>query len=76
MAEPARALDAPFTLQHLTPRIGTEVHGIDLGAENDAATIAALAALLVERKVLFLREQHISMEAHVAFAARFGELEA
>lgn len=75
MAQPAPELDAAFTLNHLTPSIGTEVLDIDLAADLDDATIAALADLLVERKVIFFREQHISMEAHVAFAARFGELE-
>lgn len=75
MAEPAAELESSFTQLHLTPCIGTEVHGIDLGADQDDDTIAALTELLVERKVLFFREQHISMEAHIAFAARFGELE-
>lgn len=75
MSEPATDLDTGFTMQHLTPCIGTEVHGIDLAAAHAAETIDALADLLVERKVLFFRDQHISMDAHIAFAARFGELE-
>ncbi|MGD8417266.1 MAG: TauD/TfdA family dioxygenase, partial [Pseudomonadales bacterium] len=73
MAEAAR--DLALELNHLTPCIGTEVLGIDLGTEQSQETIDWLTDLLVERKVLFFREQHISVEAHVAFAARFGELE-
>lgn len=74
MAEAVREL-AEYRLNHLTPCIGTEVLGIDLAAEFDQATIDWLSALLVERKVLFFREQHISVDEHVAFARRFGELE-
>lgn len=75
MAEPARETETDFTLLHLTPCIGTEVLGIDLSVNLDEGTIAMLSDLLVERKVLFFRDQHISMDAHIAFAARFGELE-
>ena len=64
-----------YELHHLTPVIGTEVLGIDLAAELDDATIHWLSDLLVQRKVLFFREQHISQEAHIAFARRFGQLE-
>lgn len=80
MAEPVsksltQTKDAPFELAHLTPAIGTQINGIDLAADHDAATIEYLTQLLVERKVLFFREQSISQVAHIAFAARFGELE-
>ncbi len=78
MAEPASPVateDAPFELAHLTPNIGTEVHGIDLSSDLDQTVIEYLSRLLVERKVIFFREQHITMQEHVAFAARFGELE-
>ena len=64
-----------FTLHHLSPIIGTEVHGIDIGADLQDETITFLSDLLVQRKVLFFREQNISMDAHIAFARRFGELE-
>lgn len=75
MAEIATQQDTPFELHHLTPCIGTEVHGIDLAAVHDQSTIDWLTDLLVERKVLFFRDQDISMASHVAFARRFGELE-
>jgi len=67
--------DSPFELLHLSPCIGTEVLGIDLGSPVSDATIDWLSQLLVERKVIFFRDQDISHEQHIAFAQRFGELE-
>ena len=64
-----------FQLYHLSPCIGTEVHGIDLGATHDESVFAWLSALLVERKVLFFRDQAISIPQHITFARGFGELE-
>ena len=74
MAEARQMTHDAFQLHHLSPVIGTEVHGIDLENVSDG-DIAWLSDLLVERKVLFFRDQHISVEAHIAFARRFGELE-
>ena len=42
-----------FALHHLSPIIGTEVHGIDIGAEISEEVITFLSDLLVQRKVLF-----------------------
>lgn len=53
---------------------GAEVSGVDL-ADVDAPTFDELERALLEYKVLFFRDQDISSEQHVAFAARFGELE-
>ena len=64
-----------YELFHLSPCIGTEVLGIDLASRLSDETIQWLMDLLVERKVLFFRDQPISIEQHIAFAARFGELE-
>lgn len=74
MAEARAPQHAEFRLHHLSPVIGTEVLGIDLTSVSDE-TIGWLSDLLVERKVLFFRDQPISSEAHIAFARRFGELE-
>ncbi|MEM7017770.1 MAG: TauD/TfdA family dioxygenase [Pseudomonadota bacterium] len=63
-----------FKLHHLSPVIGTEVLDINL-ADVDSDTIDWLNRLLVERKVIFFREQHISVEEHINFARRFGGLE-
>ena len=69
------AQSSPFDLQHLSPCIGTEVLGIDLREDQPQSIIDHLSQLLVERKVLFFREQALSREQHIAFSRRFGELE-
>ena len=74
MAEAIAFQQAGIRLNHLSPVIGTEVLGIDL-AQADEEITPWLSDLLVERKVLFFRDQHISIESHIAFASRFGELE-
>ncbi|MFI4933553.1 MAG: TauD/TfdA dioxygenase family protein [Caulobacterales bacterium] len=72
----AQALElAPFTLAPLTPTIGAEIGGIDIGQPLDTATIAALRAALLEWKVIFFREQDITVEQHLAFGRQFGVLE-
>src|SRR5262249_61658635 len=55
--------------------IGAEVRGIDLSAPLDDETSAEVRHALLEWKVLFFRDQHITSEQQLAFARRFGELE-
>jgi taurine dioxygenase len=74
LTESAVLHESPFPLLHLSPAIGTEVHGINL-ANVDDEIIAWLSDLLVERKVLFFRDQVISVAQHVSFAKKFGDLE-
>lgn len=63
-------------VERLTCTIGAELHGVDLGgAAHDPALFAAIKALLLEHKVLFLRDQDITRAEHVAFARQFGDLE-
>lgn len=59
----------------LTPSIGAEISGIDLGEEQDEAVIAEIRAALLAYKVIFFRDQFITPEQHIAFARRFGPLE-
>jgi taurine dioxygenase len=63
-------------IEPLTCAIGAELHGLKLAdAVGDDALFQQIRALLVEHKVLFLRDQDLSRAEHVAFARRFGELE-
>jgi taurine dioxygenase len=63
-------------VEKLTCSIGAELSGVNLRtAAQDAALFAEIKALLLEHKVLFLRDQDITRGEHVAFARRFGELE-
>lgn len=60
----------------LTCAIGAEIQGVNLGdATRSDNLFQELRALLLQHKVLFLREQNITRTEHVAFARRFGELE-
>lgn len=60
----------------LTCTIGAELFDVDLGdVARDDALFAELHALLLEHKVLFLRDQDISRADHVALAQRLGSLE-
>ena len=70
----------PFTtrlrVEPLTCAIGAEISGVNLAtAALDDGLFAEVRALLLQHKVLFLRDQDISRAEHVAFARRFGELE-
>jgi taurine dioxygenase len=60
----------------LTCNIGAEISGVNLGAAaHDSTLFGEIKALLLEHKVLFLRDQDFTRAEHVAFAKRFGELE-
>lgn len=61
-------------VQQISAALGAEVRGLKLG-EVDAARAQQLEALLAEHQVLFFPEQHPSVEAHINFGRRFGELE-
>jgi taurine dioxygenase len=60
----------------LTCAIGAELSNVNLGdASRDPELVAEIRALLLQHKVLFLRDQDITRAEHVAFARHFGELE-
>ncbi len=77
MSEAIALPESPFgyDLYHLSPVIGTEVLGIDLREPLPDDVIHWLYNLLVDRKVIFFRDQDISQQQHIEFARRFGELE-
>ncbi|GGO84253.1 taurine dioxygenase [Marinobacterium nitratireducens] len=63
-------------VEPLTCAIGAELVDVNLAAAvTDNGLFDEIRALLLEHKVLFLRDQTISRAEHVAFARRFGELE-
>ena len=63
-------------IEPLTCAIGAELFGVNLGeAARDDTLFAEIKAALLQHKVLFLRDQHITRAEHVAFARKFGELE-
>ncbi|MGF6882721.1 taurine dioxygenase [Nocardia sp. GAS34] len=71
-----RAVDAALEARPLTCHIGAELIDVDLAAvAHSDELFADLRALLLEYKVLFVRDQDISRADHVALARRFGPLE-
>lgn len=63
-------------VEPLTFTIGAELGGVSLSeAARDAGLFAEMKALLLQHRVLFLRDQDITRADHVAFARRFGQLE-
>ena len=72
----AEATALGFEFEHLGITLGTVIHGIDLNAELDARTVAFVRNTLLERKVIFFRDQHLDQSTQVAFGRRFGELDA
>jgi len=65
---------AELDVRPLSAHIGAEIAGVNLAQPLEARTIAAIRAALLKHRVIFFREQFLSHEQHVAFAAQFGEL--
>jgi taurine dioxygenase len=59
-------------IRPLTSCIGAEVGGVDLGAELDDGTVAALRQGLLDHLVLFFRDQDISPGQQLRFAEKFA----
>jgi taurine dioxygenase len=66
--------DSALEVESVTSGIGAEIRGVDLRDELDESTVAAIRQALLAHLVLFFRNQELSPEEHLAFAARFGEL--
>ena len=66
---------ARLDIRPMTPTIGAEIRGLDLRQALGDAAIAALRRALLDRKVVFLRDQSITTEQHLAFGRAFGALE-
>ena len=56
----------------LSPALGAEVRGVDMGKPVDAATFAELHEAWMQHLVIVLPRQHITDEQHVAFTRSFG----
>jgi len=64
-----------FSVTPLSPTIGAVLGDIDLRAAIDDETMAELRRALLEWKVIFFRDQHLTGPQHRDFASRWGELE-
>lgn len=72
IAEPVQSVQ--LNARKLSRFIGSEVYDINLKESLDASTVAAIRALLLERGVLFFRDQYLTDEEQIAFTRYFGEV--
>ena len=63
-----------FQMVPLAEHCGTEFKGVDLTRLNEE-TLAAMKAALADRGVIFIRDQQLSPEDHIAFARRWGDID-
>jgi taurine dioxygenase len=64
-----------FEAAQVGATIGAELSGLDLREDLSGDVIGEIRQALLDYKVLFFRDQHLTAHQHVAFARRFGELE-
>ena len=65
---------ASIQVDSLTPHIGAQVSGVNLGKELSNEQFSELYQAWLDWKVLVFRDQHLDAEQHKAFARRFGTL--
>jgi taurine dioxygenase len=63
-----------FQVRPLTPTIGAVIEGADLARPLDEESLAEIRQALLDRKVIFFEDQHLTPVQHRDFAARFGAL--
>ena len=61
-------------IKPLTPHIGVEITGVDLGSPLDNQTMSAIHQSFLDWMVLVFRDQQLDREQHKAFGRRFGRL--
>jgi len=72
----SRADDLGVAFEHLGVTLGTVFHNIDLKDSPSDEMTAFIRDTLLERKVVFFRDQNLTEEEQVAFGRRFGDLDA
>ena len=58
----------------LSGALGAEIRGVDL-KDSSEKNFKIINNLLLEHKVIFFRNQNITLKEHLALAKRFGPLE-
>ena len=61
-------------VEPLTPGIGALVRGVDLGQPQSDAVLAEIHEAWMAHLVLFMRDQRMTPEQHLAFGRHFGPL--
>jgi taurine dioxygenase len=68
----AKVPRAAFAVQPLSPALGAEIVGVDLGQEIDDRTFAQIRDAWHQHLVILLRDQELSEDDQVRFAEKFG----
>jgi taurine dioxygenase len=63
---------AAFAVRPLSPALGAEIVGVDLGQETDGRTFALIRDAWHGHLVILLRDQELSEDDQVRFAEKFG----
>jgi taurine dioxygenase len=66
--------DTLIDVRPLSGHTGAEIHGVDLTRPLDPAVVAEIRATLLEWKVVFFRDQHLTQDQHIAFGRQFGDV--
>jgi taurine dioxygenase len=61
-------------LRLLSEHVGVEATGVDLNALDDAV-FGSLREAVAEHGILFVRDQELTPEQHIAFARRWGAID-
>jgi taurine dioxygenase len=61
-----------ITVSPVGTAVGAEIGGVDLAAGVDEAQMTELRQAFADHEVIFLRDQDITPEQHLAFAERWG----
>ena len=61
-------------IRPLSPAIGAEILGVDIGGSLSNAEVDAIARAHGDYGVIFFRDQNLTPEQHIAFARRFGDI--
>ncbi len=64
-----------ISISPMTPTVGAEIGGVRMSGDLPDEQIAEIRQALLDWKVIFFRDQDVSVEEHVAFGRRFGDLE-
>jgi taurine dioxygenase len=66
--------EAAFEVEPLSDACGALIRGVDLNALSDAQ-FGVLRSTLAERGVIFIEDQALDPEQHIAFARRWGDID-
>ncbi|MDH3685889.1 MAG: TauD/TfdA family dioxygenase [Myxococcales bacterium] len=62
-------------IEPLSPTVGAEIRGVRMGPDVPPEQVAEIRRALLDWKVVFFRDQDVTVAEHVAFGRHFGELE-